>query len=270
MEKDKKLGLFNWGAAILGVIWSFKNKCQMEYFTMFALFVIAIPLFLYIAGFFLIIIFGPSANLGSLVVAMMWGYYALKLFLVGLLVFSIFVGFKANKWVKKNATKRNEDIGTVIKRNDKWNKAGIIVFIVLCVLLEGLHIVVVSMKKHDKQVRENVQEEQKEQNCQILLDTYRTVYSKYGNSFSNDKFIKILTTNQAVFVPANGNEHSPVISARINDISSDFKLRQMGQCDITQENCYIYVNDSACQFFFDSNGKVELSNYTKEHYKNLK
>ena len=62
---------------------------------------------------------------------MMWGYYAWKLFLVGLLVFSIFVGFRANKWVLKNATKRNEDIELVVERNNKWNKIAILVFLIV-------------------------------------------------------------------------------------------------------------------------------------------
>ncbi len=51
MEKDKKLGIFNFGAAFLGFIWSFKNNCQVEYFTMFALLAVAIPFFSVCCGF---------------------------------------------------------------------------------------------------------------------------------------------------------------------------------------------------------------------------
>ncbi len=267
MSNNKKLWLFNFGAALLGFFWSFPNYCQMEYITAFALLGLAMPLVVYVIGLLLIFIFVPAANLGSLVIAMAWTCeYSVKLFLYAFIVFSIFVGFRANKWVMKNATKRNEDIETVIKRNNTWNKAGIIVLVIICILLEGLHLVVVSMKKqekHDKLV-------QQEQHCQILIDTYRTVYSKYGNSFSNDDFIRILTTNPSIVVPANKDKYSPIIPASINGISSNFRLRRMGDCDITQENCYVYVDNSDCQFFFDKNGKIKISQYTKENYKNLK
>lgn len=270
MEKDKKLGIFNFGAAFLGFIWSFKNNCQVEYFTMFALLAVAIPLFLYVAGFFLIIIFGPSENLGSFVIAMMWGYYAWKLFLVGLLVFSIFVGFRANKWVLKNATKRNEDIELVVERNNKWNKIAILVFLIVFSIYLGLSRLL-SLKAAKRQQQANiVKNELKQQNCQILMDTYREVYSKYGNGFSNEDFINVLITNPSVLVPANSNDFFPEIHAIINHIGSNFKIRKLGECDINEQNCYIYVNNSACQFYFDSKGKIELSQGTKEKYKNLK
>ena len=102
------------------------------------------------------------------------------------------------------------------------------------------------------------------------MDTYREVYSKYGNGFSNEDFINVLITNPSVLVPANSNDFFPEISAIINHIGSDFKIRKFGECDINEQNCYIYVNDYACQFYFDSKGKIELSQGTKEKYKNLK
>ena len=39
---------------------------------------------------------------------------------------------------------------------------------------------------------------------------------------------------------------------------------------MNKQNCYVYVNISACQFFFDKNGKIEMSQFTKEKYKNIK
>ena len=112
MEIDKKLETFNFRAAFLGFIWCFKNNCWVEYFTFFILLVLVIPSILYIVGFFLILSFVPSANMGSLVIAMMWGYYSwLYLFPIMLILFSIFVGFRANKWVLKKQLQKMNTLG---------------------------------------------------------------------------------------------------------------------------------------------------------------
>lgn len=98
MKDTKKLGIFNFGAAILGVFWSFKNNCQNEYFATLALSVFVVPFCILIAGVILIFIFVPAANLGSLAIALYWILgCGPMIFLFALSAFSIFVGFKANK-----------------------------------------------------------------------------------------------------------------------------------------------------------------------------
>lgn len=263
MKDTKKLGIFNFGAAILGVFWSFKNNCQNEYFVTLALSVFVVPFCILIAGVILIFIFVPAANLGSLAIALYWILgCGPMIFLFALSAFSIFVGFKANKWVIKRANP-NEDFENIIERNDKWDKIAITVFLI------GFFIIICSttipLITFDKKMHRT-----EEENCQILIETYQKLYQQKGEIFDKEDFVQILNSNPAVTSPAKIEEVSPVIYSTINNIPTEFKLRQIGECDINQQNCYVYVNNSACQFFFDKNGKIEMSQFTKEKYKNIK
>lgn len=262
MSNTKKLWKFNFGAAILGIFWAFKNNCQNEYLSIFTLSVLVVPGSILTLGLFLIFIFVPSANMGNLALAIAWLLgCGPTILLVALIICSTYVGFNANKWVIKNT--QNEDIENIIKKNNKWNKIGLTVFligffVILCLIIIPLALLDSKMLRED------------EQNCQILMETYQKVYEKNGNNFSNEDFVQILNSNPSVTSPATVEKYSPIIYSRINNIPIDFTIRKFPTCNLLQEDCYIYVKTSACQFFFDDSGKMDLSQYTKEKYKNIK
>lgn len=258
----QKLWKFNFGAAILGIFWAFKNNCQNEYLSIFTLSVLVVPGSILTLGLFLIFTFVPSANMANLALAIAWLLDdGPTILLVALIICSTYVGFRANKWVIKNA--KNEDIENIIKKNNKWNKIGLTVFLIGFFIISCLRII--PLHSFDtKMLRED------EQNCQILMETYQKVYEKNGNNFSNEDFVQILNSNPSVTTPAYVSKYSPIIDLRINNIPIEFTIRKFPTCNLLSEDCYVYVKTSACQFFFDNNGKMELSQYTKEKYKNIK